>query len=148
MVSARRGSIRLLAEEEARKNRSKVAAVVCVVGLLPALMGLAQQAPTSAETPAVREFQMTAKKYTYEPNVITVKKGEAVRLIITALDRKHAFKLKEFGIDQILLKGAPTTIEFTADKAGTFRFKYSVFCGFGHGRMKGKLVVEDDSNPQ
>ncbi len=129
-------------------NQSKVTAVVCVVGLLPALAGIAQQAPISAPTLVVREFHMIAKKYKYEPNVITVKKGEVVRLIITALDRKHGFKLKEFGIDQILLKDAPTTIEFTAGKAGTFEFKCSVFCGFGHGRMKGKLVVEDDSNPQ
>ena len=36
--------------------------------------------------------------------------------------------------------GAPWRI--TADKAGTFPFECSHFCGFGHKRMKGELVVE------
>jgi cytochrome c oxidase subunit 2 len=89
------------------------------------------------------EIAMTAKKYEFNPNVITVKKGEQVKLVITALDREHGFKLGAFGIDQKLKKGKAATIEFVADKAGTFPFECSKFCGFGHGRMKGKLVVEE-----
>lgn len=95
--------------------------------------------PQSAE---VHEIKMTAKKYQFDPNVITVKQGEKVRLIITALDRKHGFKLDAFRINQVLEKGDPATIEFTADKSGTFEFHCSVVCGLGHHRMKGKLIVE------
>jgi len=105
-----------------------------------AVLALAQGPVASTE---VHEIQMTAKKYEFNPNVITVKKGERVKLIITALDRDHGFKLEAFGIDQKLKKGDATTIEFTADKTGTFEFKCSEFCGFGHGKMKGKLVVEE-----
>ena len=36
------------------------------------------------------EIKMTARKYRFDPNVITVKKGQHVRLIITALDRDHS----------------------------------------------------------
>ncbi len=92
---------------------------------------------------AGREIQMTAKKYEFTPNDITVKKGERVKLVITATDRDHGFKLEAFGINQKLKKGEATTIEFYADKAGTFPFQCSEFCGFGHGKMKGKLVVEE-----
>ncbi|MFB3920681.1 MAG: cupredoxin domain-containing protein [Terriglobia bacterium] len=113
-------------------------ACALLVGL--AVVALAQTPATSGEA---HEFQMTAKKYQFDPNVITVKKGEHVKLVITALDRDHGFKLEAFGIDQKLKKGDPTTVEFTADKAGTFPFKCSDFCGFGHGKMKGKLVVEE-----
>ena len=95
-------------------------------------------------TPAnVHEFTMTAKKYEFDPGVITVKKGEKVRLIITATDRDHGIKIEGYDINQVLKKGDPTTIEFTADKAGTFEFKCSVYCGKGHRKMKGKLVVEE-----
>jgi cytochrome c oxidase subunit II len=90
----------------------------------------------------VREFKVTARKYKYDPNVITVKQGDKVRLIITAIDHNHGFKLDEYGINQVLKKGDPTTIEFTADKPGTFVFRCSVFCGLGHHKMKGKLIVE------
>ena len=88
-------------------------------------------------------IQMTAKRYAFDPNVITVKKGEKVRLIITALDHDHGFNLPAFDINQKLPKGDPATIEFTADKSGTFEFKCSNYCGLGHGKMKGKLVVEE-----
>jgi len=91
----------------------------------------------------VHEFIMTAKNYEFDPSVITVKKGEKVRLIITATDRDHGIKIEGYDINQELKKGDPTTIEFTADKAGTFEFKCSVYCGLGHRKMKGKLVVEE-----
>lgn len=113
--------------------------LILPVALL-AIYAFAQGPVASTE---VHEIQMTAKKYEFNPNVITVKKGEHVRLIITALDRDHGFDLEAFGINQRLKKGDPTTIEFTADKAGTFEFKCSQFCGLGHGKMKGKLVVEE-----
>jgi cytochrome c oxidase subunit II len=95
--------------------------------------------PQGAE---VREIKMTARKYRFDPDVITVKQGDKVRLIITALDRDHGFKLDEYGINQKLIKGDPTAIEFTAHKPGTFVFRCSEFCGLGHLKMKGKLVVE------
>lgn len=113
-----------------------------VLSLL-ALQLIAQEPGGEASPDNVHEIQMTAKKYEFDPSVVTVKKGERVKLVITALDRDHGFKLKDFGIDQKLKKGVPTAIEFTADKAGTFGFKCSKFCGFGHWKMKGRLVVEE-----
>lgn len=96
-----------------------------------------------AQAGPVHEIQMTAKKYEFSPDPIRIKKGERVRLIITATDRDHGIKIEAFNVEQKLKKGVPTTVEFTADKAGTFPFKCSVHCGFGHGGMKGKLIVEE-----
>lgn len=92
-------------------------------------------------------IQMTARKYQFEPPVVTVKQGTHVKLVITAVDHDHGFKLAAYNIDQKLPKGVPTSVEFTADKAGTFSFNCSVFCGLGHSKMKGQLVVEPDSAP-
>jgi cytochrome c oxidase subunit II len=89
------------------------------------------------------EIKMTARKYRFDPNVITVKKGQHVRLIITALDRDHGFKLEAFNLNQKLKKGDASTVEFTADAAGTLPFQCSVVCGLGHHKMKGQLVVEE-----
>lgn len=87
-------------------------------------------------------IQMTARKYEFEPAVVTVKQGARVKLIITAADHDHGFKLAAYNIDQKLPKGVATPVEFTADKAGTFSFACSTFCGLGHSKMKGQLVVE------
>jgi heme/copper-type cytochrome/quinol oxidase subunit 2 len=92
-----------------------------------------ENAPATAAGDAIQEFN---------PPVITVKQGQQVKLVITATDRDHGFKLTEYNIEQKLKKGVATPVEFTADKAGTFPFECSEYCGFGHGHMKGKLVVE------
>lgn len=113
-------------------------AVLCLSLVLAS--ALAAQQP--AEAPAGREIRMTAKKYEYNPGEIHVKQGERVRLLITALDRKHGFQLEELGIKTELEKGKETVVEFTAARAGTFEFRCSVRCGWGHRRMKGQLVVE------
>ncbi len=105
-------------------------------------LGMAQANAQAAST-GYHEFTITAKSHEFDPSVITVKKGEKVRLLITAADRDHGFKLEGYDIDQVLKQGHTETIEFTADKAGTFTFKCSVYCGRGHGKMKGKLIVEE-----
>jgi len=111
-----------------------IAATLCAAGA-PA------QGPAAASE--AREIQLAAKKYEFSPNLITVKKGEHVKLVITALDHDHGFKLDAFKINEKLKKGKATTVEFTPDQAGTFPFACSHFCGMGHGKMKGKLVVEE-----
>ena len=116
----------------------------CLAVSLLAVSMAQGRSPQNAPQAAGSEIKMTAKKYEFDPNVITVKNGERVKLVITALDHDHGFKLEGFKIDQILKKGTPTTIEFTADKVGTFPFQCSHFCGIGHGKMKGKLVVTGD----
>jgi len=104
-------------------------------------IALAILALTAAQA-AADDIKVTAKKYAFNPSVIKVKQGDHVRLVITALDHDHGFKLEAFQIDQLLKKGEATPIEFTAGKAGTFPFACSHFCGLGHKGMKGELVVE------
>ena len=120
--------------------------LAAAIALSPiALMNTAAQDTSTAAQPtgAVHEIQVTASKYKFDPGEIHVKKGETVKLILTATDHDHGIKLDEFHINQKIQKGTPATVEFVADKAGTFSFKCSVFCGIGHGGMKGKLIVEE-----
>jgi cytochrome c oxidase subunit 2 len=97
----------------------------------------------STTTQSVHEIQVTLRKYEFTPGSLHVKKGEKVRLIMTAVDHDHGFKLDAFGVDQKVRKGTAATVEFTADKSGTFQFRCSSVCGLGHRGMKGTLVVEE-----
>lgn len=116
--------------------------MVCALAVIQAICLGAQDA-VAPPAGAAREIEMTAKKYEFSPSTITVKKGEHVKLVITALDKDHGFEIEAFKIKQELKKGVPTTVEFKAENAGEFPFKCAKFCGFGHGKMKGKLVVEE-----
>jgi cytochrome c oxidase subunit 2 len=135
-----------------RFDRSPVVLAILVVTALalsqyPVRANFAQDtAPGAGVSKDTKEIRMTAKKYEYDPAVITAKEGEHVRLIITALDHDHGFKIDDLHIDQLLKKGEPTTIEFTADTTGTFPFQCSHFCGLGHKGMKGELIVEAASH--
>jgi len=116
--------------------------------LLPAIALLAAAAwLTSAQDagPAAAPgdtITMTAKNYVFEPGVVNVRKGDHVKLVVTALDHAHGIRIQAFHIDCKLPKGEAVTIEFDAGQAGTFPFECSVFCGFGHKKMKGQLIVE------
>lgn len=92
-------------------------------------------------TGEIKEFKITAKQFQFEPSTIEVNKGDKVRLIVTSIDVPHGFAISEYGINERLDPGKPVTIEFTADKQGTFTAFCSVFCGSGHNNMKGKIVV-------
>jgi cytochrome c oxidase subunit II len=122
--------------KEARMNRLSV--TLAAAALFAGSAYLAQK-PVAGDH---NEVRLTARKYEFSPNVIKVKRGDHIRLVITALDRIHGFKLEAFHIDQKLPEGEPVTVEFTADQAGTFPFECSHFCGLGHQKMKGQLTVE------
>jgi cytochrome c oxidase subunit II len=115
--------------------------VAMVILALVALYGTSGGASSQTAQGGAREIQVTAKKYEFSPKVIDVKQGEHIKLVVTATDHDHGFECGEFHINQLLKKGEPTTIEFTADKAGTFPFRCSHFCGMGHLKMKGRIVV-------
>ena len=108
-------------------------------------LGLALAASLSitlAQSSDSGEIKMTAKKYEFSPSEITVKKGEHVKLIITSTDRDHGIKIAAFHVEEKLPKDQAVTVEFTPDQTGTFPFECSKFCGMGHRRMKGELVIE------
>jgi len=89
-----------------------------------------------------RAFEITARKFQFEPAVLEVTQGERVRLTLRAMDGTHGFALKPFKVKAVLpASGEPVTVEFVADKVGTFGFACSEYCGSGHSRMKGRLVV-------
>jgi cytochrome c oxidase subunit 2 len=98
--------------------------------------------PAPAGAP-VKEIEVSAKKYEFTPAEIEVPVNTLLRLHLKATDKEHGFELKSVKDSCIKFKPeAPATLEFYADKAGEFEFSCCKFCGMGHGKMKGKLVVK------
>ena len=131
-----------------------------VGGVTQQAIATAKQEGTAGEQAHTKVIEMTARKYEYTPNEIHVKKGAPVQLKIRALDRTHGFKIAlypagagesgpvglRFAEPQDnwkIEKDQERVIEFVAERAGTYPFKCSVFCGLGHRGMKGTLVVEE-----
>ena len=82
-----------------------------------------------------REIDITGKRYAFEPAEITVKKGEAIELVLKSSDVTHGIRIRELGIDFRAQKGKEARISFVPKATGTFVGHCSVFCGSGHGQM-------------
>lgn len=90
----------------------------------------------------VKEFTLEAGSFYFKPNVIAVKKGDKVRVTINSVDMMHDFVIDEFSARTDIAKsGTSATVEFIADKTGSFEF----YCSVGSHRaqgMVGTLTVE------
>ncbi|PRC90812.1 Cytochrome C oxidase subunit II, periplasmic domain [Solimicrobium silvestre] len=88
-----------------------------------------------------RVIKITAKKFSYSPNQITIKEGEHVVLELTSLDFMHGFNIPDLTIRADLLPGQSTKIHLGALKEGKYEFLCDNFCGNGHEEMNGTLIV-------
>jgi cytochrome c oxidase subunit 2 len=112
---------------------ASIMAAVCIMLIGSTFAG-------SAETEQV--VQVTAKKFEYSPNVITVKMGVPLVLEFTSLDRLHGFNCPGLGIRTDIPPQKVTRLRFVPQKAGTFHFHCDNFCGEGHEGMTGTIIVK------
>jgi cytochrome c oxidase subunit 2 len=89
-----------------------------------------------------RVIKIEARKFRYAPNMIELKKGEAVILELTALDFPHGFSLPDFQIRADLVMGKPVRVKLKPETAGQFSFLCDNFCGGGHEEMAGMIIVK------
>ena len=95
----------------------------------------------SADAPP-RVIEIKAKKFEFEPNQLTLKKGETVTLHLVSEDRVHGFFQRALGIDTDIdpAKGSAVTVTPTAP--GTYQVICDHYCGYGHGNMNMTITVE------
>lgn len=90
-----------------------------------------------------RVIKIHAKKFSYTPNRIELKKGVPVTLEFTSVDFVHGFKIPDLNIRADLTPGRVTKIRLLPDQVGEFDFLCDNFCGSGHEEMNGKMLVRD-----
>ncbi len=96
------------------------------------------------EIKEIKEFEIIAKQWSFEPSIIEVNKGDRVKLNLESVDVAHGFALFDFEVIEFLEPGKTTKVEFIANKVGEFDFFCNVYCGKEHGSMGGKLIVNEN----
>ena len=119
---------------------------VVAIGLAAALGGAAASEAMRAQTEqtgqGVKSFEVRASRFKFEPAVLEVTEGDTVVLTLRSADTTHGLAIKALGVKIVIPKsGEPVQVRFVAPRAGTFDFTCSEYCGSGHRRMKGQLVV-------
>ena len=92
-----------------------------------------------SETP--QKIEITASKFSYSPNEITLKKGQSVTLVFHSTDVTHGFELPELNIRSEIEKGKDTEVTVTPSQTGQFLGRCAHFCGKGHGLMTLQINV-------
>ena len=94
------------------------------------------------ENQDVRIFDISAKPFEFSVKEIRVKKGDRVKINLAVTQGMHDWVADEFGArTKIIQTGQSDSVEFTADKTGTFEYYCSVPTHRQQG-MVGKLIVE------
>lgn len=96
------------------------------------------------------EINVTAKQWLWQfeyyngkktLNELYVQQNRPVKLVMRSEDVIHSFFVPDFRVKQDILGGRYTQLWFTPTKVGTFQLFCAEYCGTGHSKMLGKVVV-------
>lgn len=120
------------------KNKNKLIItmilVFAVIGIF-AFSSINITGNVAKETQKTKEIIIDAVRFKYTPNIITLKEGEKIKLIINNIDTPHGIRIPKFNVQ------GESGLEFTPDKKGEFDFYCLIPCGKSHMQMKGKLII-------
>src|SRR3974390_2838791 len=85
---------------------------------------------------------ITAKRFAFSPDKITLKQGQTVKLRLHSEDVTHGFFLRPLKLDEEIPAGQTVEVTVTPQAAGTFTTICDHFCGANHGNMNMTIVVE------
>ena len=122
------------------RKTGMVRSLLIVAGLLMSAVAATaapQKAPAAAPAPAGKTIEMSVTEKGFEPEVVKVKKGEPVTLVITRkTDRTCATEIviDEEKISTKLPLNKAVTVSFTPKKAGDMKY------GCAMGKMIGGVL--------
>ena len=95
---------------------------------------------TTREKVYRQSIDIDARSFFFSPDVFLVKKGEKVTVRVHSYGG-HAFAIDELNVNAKTPDGEVTTIEFTPEKEGAYRF-YCPIPGHSDAGMTGEMIVE------
>lgn len=92
--------------------------------------------------PGKYEVYIMAQTWQFNPKEIRVPVGSEVTFFVTSKDVQHGFKLNDTNVNMQIVPGQVSSLSATFDKAGTFNYVCTEYCGAAHAIMFGQLIVE------
>jgi cytochrome c oxidase subunit II len=127
-------------EELSMTVTNKLIGVILIAGSI----GFTGPALADAGKPG-QVVKITASKFRFTPDHITLVKGQPVTLQITSTDATHGFMIRALKIDTDVKPGRVTEVTVTPRTAGTFTAICDHYCGLGHNAMKMTVSVREEA---
>ena len=80
----------------------------------------------------------------YTVNDLHAVVGKAVMIILETQDVQHSFFLPELRVKQDAVPGLDIPVWFKASKSGDYTLLCAELCGWGHYKMKARMVAETE----
>jgi cytochrome c oxidase subunit 2 len=93
------------------------------------------------QVPNRRDITITARDFRFSPERLEVTQDDLVKLTVQSADVTYSITIDEYRLSRRVPAGGATTIEFRADRAGTFTFYSNLTSDARHAQMRGELVV-------
>jgi heme/copper-type cytochrome/quinol oxidase subunit 2 len=97
--------------------------------------------PVPVVAPREKTFRIEARQFAYSPSELQINPGDTVTIQLVSTDVVHGLYIDGYDLSMEADPGQTSTMTFTADKSGSFRFRCNVTCGAMHPFMIGKLTV-------
>jgi cytochrome c oxidase subunit 2 len=121
------------------KTSKKTYAIFLFAALLALLAIPGARRAHADDIPVV---EITAKRFAFNPDKITLKKGQTVKLRLHSEDVDHGFFVRPLKLDELIPAGQSIEVTVMPQTAGTFTTICDHFCGANHGNMNMTIVVE------
>ena len=90
----------------------------------------------TVEGASVKEFTVTGSAFKFAPATLSVNKGDTVKITFKNSGGMHDLVIDEFNVaTKVLQTGGEETVEFVANKAGTFEY----YCSVANHRQMGMV---------
>src|SRR6266481_671211 len=116
--------------------RSHITSLLVVFSVVAGIAGTAAPTPKTQAADGIRTVNITAKRFSFEPAEVMLKKGEPVKLVLKSEDVTHGIFVRPLKLDQDIPAGKTVEVTITPQTAGKFTAICDHFCGAGHGNMK------------
>ena len=98
------------------------------------------QTPVVAPPPG-SDVYMIARLWNFWP-ILELQQGQTYRLHLTSMDYNHGFSLQPANINIQIVPGFEHVVTVTPNQAGTYSVVCNEYCGIGHHRMVGRIIVK------
>jgi cytochrome c oxidase subunit II len=129
------------AAQLAEVHRMTLTRKLVVFGFISSLTVYSALSGVRADSPQL--VKITASKFSFTPDHITLIKGQPVTLQFTTTDATHGFLIYALNMETAIRPGTVTQMTVTPTVAGTFKAICDRYCGLGHSRMKMTVVVQE-----
>ena len=107
---------------------------LAVAALLVAAGVAAQSAP---------QIEIRVSRQGFDPAVVTLRKGETVRVVLSSADGEHCFAVDALRVEKRIRPGRSTVFDLTPDRAGRFPFYCCLASGKAAEVERGELIITE-----